>query len=394
MITSLQIKEKAKRLYPKFVKAWLGGEQFFPRRVPADLALPKDLAHAKRALDLLRASAKQSRGLGYSIVWESRSSRSHGLNQFPAAISLETQDDLLYLADATEEFALVESAVAAFRRHRSDLEAWLHESTHWKELLNAADQLDDLLLVTQYLLDHPRPDCFAREIPLPVSTKLIEENKKLLSSWLDLLLPADQIDFRFDRIDFEARYGLRYVRHHILMRVLDATLQQQLGLPFPEVSLPAEFLSQLRPNNPVVFVVENKVNLLTLPNVTNGIALGGLGKAVSLLRDIEWLRDATIYYWGDLDVEGFEILSQFRTLFGQTESLLMDIETLNSHIDLAIGWHNKSRFTPACLTDPEKVAYEHLLRSGRRLEQERIPQSDVVGALRELRRIASASGNL
>lgn len=391
MITPSQIKEKAKRLYPTFVKAWLAGDQFFPRRVPADVKLPNDLADAKRAVELLRTSAKQSRGHGYSIVWESRKSRSHGLNEFPNAINIETRSDLLLLAEATKEFAVLETAVATLRSRRPDLEVWLQQSTHWKDLLSVAGHLDDVLLVTQYLLDHPRPDCFAREIPLPVSTKLIEENKKLLSAWLDLLLPADQIDFHFDRDSFEARYGLRYVRHHILLRVLDAELQQQLGLPYPELSLPTDSVDRLRPKDPTVFVVENKINLLTLPRVRGGIAIGGLGKAVSLLRDITWLMDATIYYWGDLDVEGFEMLSQFREMFEQTKSLLMDMETFSSHSDLTIDWPNRPRFTPTRLTEPEQVAYEHLLRHGLRLEQERIPQNDVVAAIRELGMIAWAT---
>ena len=384
MIAPPQVIEKAKRLYPKFVKAWLAGEEFFPRRVPADLELSKNLADAKRAVGLLRASAKQSRGQGYSIVWESRKSRLHGLNEFPTAINIETLDDLLFLAEATEEFASLQSAVSALRSGCPGLEPWLQQRAHWKDLLQVACHLDDLLLVTQYLLDHPRPDCFAREIPLPVSTKLIEENKKLLSAWLDLLLPASWIDFRFDRNEFEARYGLRYVRHHILLRVLDAELQQRLGLPFPELSLPADFVGRLRPGEPTVFVVENKVNLLTLPRVGGGIAIGGLGKAVSLLRDVAWLKDAHIYYWGDLDVEGFEILSQFREMFEQTKSLLMDMETLNRHSDLAIPWPNRPRFTPTRLTAPEQAAYGHLLRHRIRLEQERIPQNDVVAELRGL----------
>ncbi|MCA9067395.1 MAG: hypothetical protein KDA84_00630, partial [Planctomycetaceae bacterium] len=390
MITPSQIKQKAKRLYPKFVNAWLAGDEFFPCRVPADLKLPKDLVDAKRAIDLLRSSAKQALGQGYSIVWESRKSRSHGLNEFPAAINIETLGDMLLLADATEEFAVLEPAVATLRSRHPALEPWLQQSTHWKDLLNVAGPLDDLMLVTQYLLDHPRPDCFAREIPLPVSTKLIEENKKLLSAWLDLLLPADQIDFRFDRDNFEARYGLRYVRHHILLRVLDVDLQKQLELPFPELSLPADFLGQLQPIKPTVFVVENKVNLLTLPRVTGGIAIGGLGKAVSLLRDVVWLKDATIYYWGDLDVEGFEMLSQFREMFEHTKSLLMDMDTLNNHRDLTIRWPNRPRFKPTRLTGPERAAYENLLCHGFRLEQERILQEDVVAAIRSLGMIAWA----
>ena len=133
-----------------------------------------------------------------------------------------------------------------------------------------------------------------------------------------------------------------------------------------------------------MFVVENKINLLTLPFVRNGIAIGGLGKAVSLLREINWLQNATIYYWGDLDVEGFEILSQFRLMFQQTDSLLMNMDTLPKYTGLAVPWQNRNRGTPSGLTKSEHATYECLLHNGIRLEQERIPQSAVFGELRRL----------
>ncbi|MBI1313348.1 DUF2399 domain-containing protein [bacterium] len=383
MISPSQIREKARRLYPKFVKSWLRGEAFFPHRVPADLKLPCDPTAARRAIDELRSVSKPRCQNGITVFWESKRSRTHGLNEFPTAIQIESQSDLLHLADAAEDFTLLETAVGTFRSRRPDLEVWLQESTHWKDILNAAPQLHDLLLMTQYLLDHPRPDCFAREIPLPVSTKLIEENSKLLSAWLDRLRPPAQIDFRYSRDEFERRYGLRHVRHHILMRVLDPEVQTRLGFRFQELSLPAESIGQLQPTCPVVFVVENKVNLLTLPPVKGAIALGGLGKAVSLLRDVEWLRNATIYYWGDFDVEGFEILSQFRSIFEQTRSILMDMEVFQRHSMLAIPWANKPSSIPLTLTETERAVYDHLLHNGLRLEQERIPQDEIISILRQ-----------
>ncbi len=384
MITPLRIKEKTQRLYPKFVQSWLAGEHFFPRRLPVDLKLPKDLGAAKQAVSLLRTAAKQAHGSGYTIEWESRRSRSHGLNQFPAAIIIEMRDDLLFLADATKQFTILEGAVATLRSHCPDLENWLQQPTNWKTLLTAAIQLNDLFLMTQYRLDNPFPDCFAREIPLPVSTKLIEENKQLLSAWLDLLRPHNEIDFRFGRDEFERRYGLRHVRHHVLVRLLGPELQKRLGLRFPELSLPVDSIKRLQPEGPNVFVVENKINLLTLSSVRNGIALGGLGKAVSLLREINWLQNAPIYYWGDLDVEGFEILSQFRLMFQQTDSLLMNMDTLQTYTELAIPWQNRNRGTPSGLTKSEHATYECLLHNCIRLEQERIPQSAVFGELRRL----------
>jgi hypothetical protein len=378
VITPGQLRDKARRLYPQFVKAWLKGENFFPRRVPADLTLPGDPAAAKKAVDALRLSARESNGRGYSIEWQERNSRSHSLNRFPVAIQIESQDDLLYLADTKSEFNALEAAVDRLRLNQPRLDGWLLQSTHWKDLLKAARRVDDLLLMTQYLLDHPRPDSFAREIPLPVSTKLIEENDKLLSAWLDILLPDDQIDFRFDRDEFDRRYGLRHSRPHILVRVLDPALQMKMGLPFQELSIPADSIGRIQPAPATVFVVENKVNLLTLPLVKGGMAIGALGKAVSLLRDVQWLNGATIYYWGDFDVEGFEMLSQFRSLFEHTKSLLMDIGTYQRHHDLAIDWPNKPHSNPTALNTSERAVYDKLLNERKRLEQERLPPSDVV----------------
>jgi len=378
------IQEKALRLYPKFVKAWLTEQDFFPRRVPVNLALPNDLAAAKRCVEQLRYHSKQSRGFGYSLTWQSRRSRSHGLNEFPCAVSFDCESDFLQTIDHIDTFSSLKTAVAKLRKQHPRLNDWLLESTHWKELLNVSDRLDDLLLMTQHFIDNPRPNCFAREISLPVSTKLIEANRKLLAAWLDRLLPEKEIDFRFDREEFEPRYGLRYVRHHLLIRCLDSKLQEQLGLKFPELSLPSESINKLSAQGGTVFIVENKVNLLTLPPVRNSIAIGGLGTAISLLRDVHWLQEVPIYYWGDLDVEGFEMLSQFRGMFEHTQSFLMDLSTLRRHSDLVIEWPNRPNTTPTTLTESEHTTYDHLLTHRIRLEQERISQSDVHEQLHHL----------
>jgi Uncharacterized protein conserved in bacteria C-term(DUF2220) len=52
------------------------------------------------------------------------------------------------------------------------------------------------------------------------------------------------------------------------------------------------------------------------------IGLGALGRAVSEMRAVPWLATTPITYWGDLDVEGFQILSALRAAFPHTRSLL------------------------------------------------------------------------
>lgn len=69
-------------------------------------------------------------------------------------------------------------------------------------------------------------------------------------------------------------------------------------------------------------VVESKTTLyttLTLPKMDGTIAIFGSGFSVHTLKNAQWLSDLELLYWGDIDVQGFEILSQFRSYFSNTK---------------------------------------------------------------------------
>ena len=53
--------------------------------------------------------------------------------------------------------------------------------------------VDGLLNVVEYQKLHPRPGVFAREIPLSVDTKFIEQNAGILEPWLNIVLPPETI---------------------------------------------------------------------------------------------------------------------------------------------------------------------------------------------------------
>lgn len=132
---------------------------------------------------------------------------------------------------------------------------------------------------------------------------------------------------RADEDHFERCYGSRYAEQHLYVRLLDPQLKRELGFPCLDFSLPLPMLSELSGRPAAVFIVENKVNLLTLPSLDHTLGLGALSRGVSLLRYVPWLNVIPIVYWGDLDVQGFEILSWLRTIFPQTRSILMDQDT-------------------------------------------------------------------
>src|SRR5439155_7425037 len=149
------------------------------------------------------------------------------------------------------------------------------------------------------------------------------------------ILPPQTI--QADEEHFERRFGLRYAEPHVMLRFLDPQVKDACRLPWPELSLPLSTLSSTPMRIGRVLIVENKVNLLTLPPLTGTLALGGMGNGVTELRHVPWLTSCTVRYWGDIDVEGFVILSRLRNVLPQTRSLLMDGETFARWRDRLAG---------------------------------------------------------
>lgn len=379
MIRPEDIRRKAENQYRAFLRAWLDGDNsFFPKLIPGNRELdPTDVAAAIDAVRELREGSKEVRRFGYSVEWEERRSRQLGKNLFPKRIVFETQEDFLRFIGRQSEFKIFAEAVHRLRTEFPELENWLRSNRQL--LIESASELDGLLHVLRYFRDHPRPNCFARELPVPVDTKFVGRHERILREWFDLVLPPHAI--RSYESQFELRFGLRYAEPHLLVRLIDPALQQELSFPCLELSLPLSALANLPVCNTQVFIVENKVNLLTLPNLPRTIALGGLGRSVTCLRDVGWLRNTPITYWGDLDVDGLAILSALRGCFPQVRSIFMDDPTLDRFAKLTGAGNSREIELAGPLTDSEQRVFLRCRTNNLRLEQERIPQPEVLRQL-------------
>lgn len=382
MIQPEDIRRKAENLYPEYLRAWLDGDEtFFPKIIPAQRTPDsRDLAAAIQAVRRLREGSKEVTGFGYTVQWQEINSRKFGRNQFPARILFETPGDFLRFTGRQREFGGFSDAVTRLRTAFPSLENWIRANV--RMLIEAAPDLDGLLCVLQYFCDHPRPNRFARELPLPVDTKFIERHQRLLRGWFDIVLPPHSI--RADEEHFERRYGLRYAEPHVLVRLLDAVLEEELRCPCSGLSFPLHTLGAMPVRADAAIIVENKVNLLTLPLFPRGIGLGGLGDGVVLLRYLPWLSDMRVVYWGDLDVEGFEILSSLRAILPHARSFLMDLDTLARWRHLAVPGTGRKPDVPPYLTEAEQRAYIGCRDANLRLEQERIPQDGLPKAVNDL----------
>ena len=188
---------------------------------------------------------------------------------------------------------------------------------------------------------------------------------------------------------FAERYGLRTEPALIRFRLLDPAIDLH-GMT--DISLPAEEFARLALPVSRVFVTENRINGLAMPECPASLVIFGLGYGVDRLSDIPWLADRPLWYWGDIDTHGFGILDRLRRVLPHARSLMMDRDTLLAHRDLWVSEPAEHRYLgePDHLTSPERALFDDLredrLGERVRLEQERIGY----GVVR--REVAGAAG--
>ncbi len=395
MITPKEIRRKAERKYLDFLRATVNGEPFFPLAIRFRKARAGDDYLALRDwVGELLAGSKRERGFGYTVELEERTLRQYGRQSLPARITLDSEADYLRLIGKMAEFEQWQTAVSHTLTQFPQLQAWLAQ--YPQRVLPHLAVWDDLLTVCAYFVAQPRPNLYLRELPLPVHTKFVEENQAILRHLLDELLPTAAI--HTEESHFERRFGLRYDEPQIRLRLLDKGLVDELGWPAADISFT---LSDCAGLNGVsrsasettaitIFIVENKMTFLTLPPVTNGLAIWGKGFQVSLLRELTWLAGCDIWYWGDLDAQGFAILSQLRGYWPQTRSFLMDGATLAKYQEFVVAGTAVSELALTNLDEGETAVYQQLRHHNWRLEQERISQADVARVMAQVNQLTDS----
>lgn len=125
---------------------------------------------------------------------------------------------------------------------------------------------------------------------------------------------------------------------------------------------------------------------------SSSVAILGNGNAgPTIIKQIPWMAEIPdIYYWGDMDIDGLEILARYRRTGLFCKSLLMgyrDFErferygTARSKHNMAIRTRPEDRELAEYLTSEEQRLY-FALCAGRlpkqRIEQEKIPYTEIL----------------
>ncbi|MGQ4612755.1 Wadjet anti-phage system protein JetD domain-containing protein [Acinetobacter junii] len=381
MITAQEIKLKAQRRYAEYLKSLINESTIFPLVIPGNKTYNKSsMDEFRREISDISKDSKEKKGFGYTIEYQTIRTKSLGLQDLPIRVFFECEEDfILYIAKLEE--------VKAFKLNYKKILQLMPKLKKWIELnplkvIDNATNWDNLLKVCQYFQTTPQPNLYIRELPILVHTKFIEQNKGVLRALLLEIIP-EYCDPK--QTNFENCFNLKAHESQVRFRILDSQLSSQYLLGITDLAIPlSQFKSLTLPIKRVI-VIENKTSFytaLTLPDMSNTIVIFGSGYKIAELKQVTWFNDVELLYWGDIDSQGFEILSQFRSYFPHTNSLLMDEITFNLFFEQDSG-------TPTTinvenyLNDEEQYLYQRIRSNNWRLEQEKIPVEYVNKSLHE-----------
>lgn len=378
MITAGEIRKKSEGKYLEVLQSSLKGENCFPLIVRSNKALSKDFIQMSKEIAEVFSASKDRKGFGYSVISEPVKTRLHGIQDIPKSIKFESKLDYLKFLDKEKEYRIMMENFNFIKSELHLLDSWLKQNP--KVIIDNSDIWPELLKVCQWFLHNFEPSkYYIRELPIAVHTKFIEENRTVLRLLLDELIPEVIVS---SENQFEKRYSLKFDQPLVRFRPLDRNCWNIRQ--YDDLSVPIEQFSK----NPLdcvrVFIIENKMNFLTFPKLPNSIAVWGQGYAIESLKIIDWLQKKEIFYWSDLDVQGFQMLSQIRSYFPQTNSLLMDIDVLEKYREFVTKGTLTNISLLPYLKKSEIEAFDFLRFNNFRLEQERISQTDLLDSLAKI----------
>jgi len=364
------LRKKAQNYYEsgKFYSDLLSGNTIFPLRYsfkrPTEKVFVSSIEEIQKSLSLLQ---KFDRFIEYSAVAYKRV----GVQQLPSALCFKTLDDYLEFIGKTKEY---QKFMDGFENANF---LGLGEFLRQKPLilLKHLDVWDRIISVVEFFLKHPKPNIYIRELPIEgVDTKFIQSHKKVLDTLLQEVLSDTLYDSSITKLSeygFEKKYGLKYPLSRVRFR---SNVTKIAGVN--DIEITCEAFNALGLKSKYIFIIENLITFLAFPLFTDIIVIYGGGFKAGQFRQLNLNFAKEIYYWGDIDTHGFAILSSFRSIQPNVQSVLMDKETLYRFSYLCVEEPTPTTVDLPNLTPQELEVYNELRFGkfqGLRLEQERIP---------------------
>lgn len=371
MITPKEIKDKAERKYISFLQSLVDNKPFEKLVISGDKSYTKSsLPEFEKEIQQIISQSKEKKGFGYTLAFQQVKTKSLGRQDLPTSIFFDTEKDFLKFLGKEKDVELFKISVDKIIEAFPELKEWIFKNP--VKVTDNQAKWESILKICKYFKLNPKPHLYIRELPIKVHTKFIERNQSVIKELLNILVSEHM---NGEENEFEKRFNLKFAEPQIRFKILDRTIAEKFFSGVDDVAVPISQFETLDLPIKKVLVVENKTTLyttLTLPKMNGTIAIFGSGYSVYNLKNVHWLANLELLYWGDIDAQGFEILSQFRSYFKQTKSILMDFVTFEKFFENDLGTPTNISISLK-LTDSEQKLYEILKTNNWRLEQEKIP---------------------
>lgn len=371
MITPKEIKDKAERKYISFLQSLVENRSFEKLVIRGDKSYTKSsLSEFEKEIQQIVSQSKEKKGYGYTLEFQQIKTKSLGIQDIPISIFFDTEKDFLKFLGKEKEVELFKTSVEIIINAFPELKDWI--ITNPIKVVNNQTEWESILKVCRYFKQNPKPNLYIRELPIKVHTKFVERNKSVIRELLNTLI--SQHVYSVEK-EFEKRFNLKYAESQIRFKVLDRVISEKFFSGIDDIAVPISQFEALNLPIKKVLIVENKTTLyttLTLPKMNDTIAIFGSGYSVYNLKNVHWFAKLELLYWGDIDIQGFEILSQFRSYFPHTKSFLMDKQTFEKYFEDDKGTSTIIS-TKLNLSTEELDLYNILSTNNWRLEQEKIP---------------------
>ena len=370
MITPKEIKDKAERKYISFLQTLVENKHFEKLLIRGDKSYSKSsLSEFEKEIQQIISQSKEKKGFGYTLEFHQVKTKFLGIQDLPNSIYFDTEKDFLRFLGKEKEVDLFLANIEKITNLFPELKEWIIKNPC--KVISNQTEWESILIVCKYFKQNPKPNLYLRELPINVHTKFIENNQGVIKELLNILI-SDHVNI--EEKEFEKRFNLKYAEPQIGFKVLDKQIAKRFFSGIDDIAIPVSQFESLNLPLERAIVLENKTTFytaLTLPVMNSAIVIFGSGYSVGNLKNVKWFENIELFYWGDIDVQGFEILSQFRGYFQHAKSVLMDTVTFERFFENDLGTPTTIN-TVLNLTNKEQELYDVLKAKNWRLEQEKI----------------------
>lgn len=364
MRTVAELRARLTRRYRTHHALWAGEEALgadaayaWPLQPPTERDMAADPERVAAWVGQWRAAERRP---GVELGWVHRRWPSFGSQSLPSRVVVTGASAIAAWAGHSASWDYLCGVVRRLRAQWPKADYLGDALTARAKALAVLDQpeVDRLIALVDWLVAHPDSQLLPRQLPVPgLDTKWYERHHRVVHSLAASITGSSDV-------------GLAGEAQRFRVRVLDPALA--IGELIDFTATVAE-LGKLDKSPPAVLIVENLASLAALPELDGVIAVHGRGFAVTQLAQIPWLAGApSLFYWGDLDSYGFEILRRCRALLPRVRSVLMDRGTLARFRERAVAEPRPYRAEIDPLTAEEAATLATLRESDARLEQERL----------------------